>query len=170
MNKKLNSSFTMEQKEIDIYSKIIENYFEELTQEKATILKPFKKENNCEVLDYTSIIGISGVKQGSMYITASKDLIIDISKIFLGVDETTSQEEKDELLSDEILYDMAGELSNNITGNLRKHFGSDFNISIPNIITGKVKDIAFNSHIEVMCFPFNWKTHKAYFVIGLKNK
>ena len=46
------------------------NYFEEVTNEKASSGIPYIKDDEPVVLEYTGIIGISGKRKGSIYVTS----------------------------------------------------------------------------------------------------
>ena len=62
------------------------NYFEEVTDEKATAGIPYIKESEPVVLEFTGIIGISGKRKGSIYVTATGPMLTDLAKIILSYD------------------------------------------------------------------------------------
>ena len=65
------------------------NYFEEITNEKAVTGIPYLKEEEPVVLNYTGIIGISGKRKGSIYITTTGDMLKTLAKIILNLDYET---------------------------------------------------------------------------------
>jgi len=148
----------MTEQEVSVFTGIIENYFEEFTGKKAVVDKPYIKEEEKIILSCTGLIGISGKRKGTIYITAHREMLVDIAKVFLKTDE----------LDDEIVLDMIGELANTIAGNAKQHFGSDFLISIPSIIDGAPNDIRIKLELPVYVIPFFWKGQKAFVVVGIE--
>ena len=134
------------------------NYFEEVTEEKANAGIPYIKESEPVVLEYTGIIGISGKRKGSVYITASAPMLTDLAKIILSLAEVGVEEIKD----------LIGEIANIISGNVRQAYGSDFMISVPVVIEGKTKDIKLPEDIQSFVVPLTWRDYKAFLVVCLE--
>ena len=134
------------------------NYFEEVTSEKAQTGIPYLKEHERVVLDYTGIIGISGKRKGSVYITASSDMLNLLAKEILGVDVVDTED----------LKDLVGEIANIISGNVRQAYGSDFMISVPVIVEGMAKDIKMPDEVQAFVIPITWKSLKAFLVVCLE--
>jgi chemotaxis protein CheX len=134
------------------------NYFEEVTNEKAIAGIPYIKDQEPVVLEYTGIIGISGKRKGSIYITTSGEMLTTVAKIILGLEEISTDDVKD----------LAGEIANTISGNVRQAYGSDFMISVPVVVEGKAKDIKLPENIQSFVIPITWQDHKSFLVVCLE--
>lgn len=134
------------------------NYFEEVTNEKATAGIPYIKDDEPVVLEYTGIIGISGKRKGSIYVTTSETMLSSIAKVILGLDEIDKEDIKD----------LVGEIANTISGNVRQAYGSDFMISVPVVVEGKAKDIKLPDNIQSFVIPITWKEFKSFLVVCLE--
>jgi chemotaxis protein CheX len=134
------------------------NYFDEVTNEKATSGIPYIKDEEPVVLEYTGIIGISGKRKGSIYITTSGDMLKSIAKVILGLDDVSKGDIKD----------LVGEIANTISGNVRQAYGSDFMISVPVVVEGKAKDIKLPDNIQSFVIPITWKEYKSFLVVCLE--
>ena len=134
------------------------NYFEEVTNEKASAGIPYMKDDEPVVLEYTGIIGISGKRKGSVYVTSSEMMLSDIAKSILGL-KTVGKED---------IKDLVGEIANTISGNVRQAYGSDFMISVPVVIEGKAKDIKLPENIQSFVIPITWKDFKSFLVVCLE--
>lgn len=134
------------------------NYFEEVTNEKATAGIPYIKDEEPVVLEYTGIIGISGKRKGSIYVTTAEDMLKTIAKMILGLDE----------IGKEDIKDLVGEIANTISGNVRQAYGSDFMISVPVVVEGKAKDIKLPDNIQSFVIPITWHDYKCFLVVGLE--
>lgn len=137
----------------------INHYFEQVTKEISKTGMPYIKEEKEEVLDdYVAMIGISGSRKGFVYVTGKDTLFRDLLSLILKLDDPSSKQ----------LMDMAGDIANTISGNVREVFGSDFMISVPAVIEGDVHHLSLPGIDPVYVIPINWKTHEFFVVIGLK--
>ena len=134
------------------------NYFEEVTNEKAESGIPYIKDDEPVVLEYTGIIGISGKRKGSIYVTASEEMLKAIAKVILGLEDVGKEDIKD----------LIGEIANTISGNVRQAYGSDFMISVPVVVEGKAKDIKLPDNIQSFVIPITWQDHKKFLVVCLE--
>jgi chemotaxis protein CheX len=134
------------------------NYFEEVTSEKANAGIPYIKDDEPVVLEYTGIIGISGKRKGSIYVTTTEKMLSTIAKVILGMDEIGAEDIKD----------LVGEIANTISGNVRQAYGSDFMISVPVVVEGKAKDIKLPDNIQSFVIPITWKEFKSFLVVCLE--
>lgn len=142
-----------------VFIDTVNNYFYELTNEASETGLPFLKDRNQDILDdYTGMIGISGSRKGFVYVTGAQNMFSDLVKIILQIPSV----EQDQVV------DMAGEVANTVSGNVRKVFGSEFMISVPAIIEGKPKDLKLPQDIPVFVIPIKWRAYKANIVIGLE--
>jgi chemotaxis protein CheX len=150
-----------QQKELicQVFIDSVNNYFEEVTGIKSETGLPYLKDDKQQVLaHYTGMIGISGSRRGFVYVTGPKELFNDLVKIILDIDKP----------NDDQIVDMAGEVANTVSGNVRKAFGSEFMISVPAIIQGKPEDLKMQKDVPVFVIPIKWREYKAYVVIGLE--
>ena len=134
------------------------NYFQEVTNEKAVTGRPYIKDEAPVVLEYTGIIGISGKRKGSVYITAPRNMLSEIAHIILGIEDVGREDIKD----------LVGEIANIISGNVRQAYGSDFMISVPVVIEGKAKDIRLPDNIQSFVIPLTWREYKSFLVVCLE--
>ena len=134
------------------------NYFQEVTNEKAVTGIPYIKDEAPVVLEYTGIIGISGKRKGSVYITASRAMLSEIAHIILGIEDVGREDIKD----------LVGEIANIISGNVRQAYGSDFMISVPVVVEGKAKDIRLPDNIQSFVIPLTWREYKSFLVVCLE--
>ena len=148
----------MTELEIKGFIKVLTDYFLSVTGSPANMGVPFIKENNTEVFDYVAIIGISGSRKGGVYFTANKPLLEEIARHILG--ETG--------LDDATLYDLIGEMTNTISGNMRELFGSTFLISVPIILKGNIDEVVLRLKPPVYVIPIEWNGHKSHLAIGLE--
>ena len=120
---------------------------------------PYVKDKDSVVLkDCTGMIGISGNRKGFVYISGDKDMYKELIKIFTRRDDA----------SNDHILDMAGELSNVVSGNVKETYGNDFMISVPLVFEGKPNHIKFPNDVPVFVIPISWKSHEAFLVIGLE--
>ena len=148
----------MTELEIRGFIKVLTDYFLSVTGSPANMGVPFIKENNTEVFDYVAVIGISGSRKGGVYFTANRPLLEEIARHILG--ETG--------LDDATLYDLIGEMTNTISGNMRELFGSTFLISVPIILKGNIDEVVLRLKPPVYVIPIEWNGHKSHLAIGLE--
>ncbi|HOF32635.1 MAG TPA: chemotaxis protein CheX [Spirochaetota bacterium] len=148
----------MTELEIKGFIKVLTDYFLSVTGSPANMGVPFIKENSTEVFDYVAVIGISGSRKGGVYFTANRPLLEEIARHILG--ETG--------LDDATLYDLIGEMTNTISGNMRELFGSTFLISVPIILKGNIDEVVLRLKPPVYVIPIEWNGHKSHLAIGLE--
>jgi chemotaxis protein CheX len=148
----------MTETEIKNFIKVLTDYFKNVTGIEASMGVPFIKENTSEVFDYIALIGISGSRKGGIYFTADKPLLEEFAFHILG----------ERGLDDASLYDLVGEITNTIAGNMREMFGSSFLISVPIVLKGKIDEIVLRLKPPVYVIPVEWNNHKSYLAIGLE--
>lgn len=138
------------------------NHLQPLTEQK--LVKPvtgipYIKDKDTVVLkEFTGMIGISGNRKGFVYISGDKMLYKNLIKIFVRRDDPT----------DDHLLDMAGEVCNVVSGNVRETFGNNFMITTPLVFQGKPENIKFPGEVPVFVVPVSWNGHEADVVIGLE--
>ncbi len=148
----------MNENEIKAFIKVLTDYFLNVTGKPAVMGVPYVKVSTTEIYDYTAIIGISGMRKGGIYFTANRQLIEGIGAHILG----------DEVFDDDAVYDLVGEMTNVIAGNLRESFGSTFLISVPIVMKGRIEDIQLKLKPPVFIIPIEWDGHRSHLAIGLE--
>lgn len=149
----------MKQQKLNAFVDIVRHYFAQFNEE-LVIDTPYLVENDVspKLHDYTGVIGISGVKRGIVYVTASKELLNSVLKEFGEPDK-----------NDDNLIDLVGEIANTIAGNARTEFGSEFHISIPLVFKGSAQSVALPKKERSFIIPIMWKSQVGEIVICLQN-
>ncbi|KAA3613034.1 MAG: chemotaxis protein CheX [Calditrichaeota bacterium] len=147
----------MKETDLHFFIDCTNNYFDEMTKEKAVIGIPYLKDEKPLVLEFTGIIGISGKRKGSIYITSSREMLVVLTKEILSVEDVTTDDIKD----------LIGEIANTISGNVRQAYGSDFMISVPVVVEGQARDIKMPDDIQSFVIPLTWKNYNSYLVVCL---
>jgi len=114
--------------------------------------------------DVSAVIGIVGDVVGYVSVSLPEEIAKKIASIFL-------MEEKTEI--DVEVGDAIGELINMIAGSTKKLFtdkGKKFNISVPNVITGKGHTIQRPTHIICVGVKFTLDDQSFVIEIALKEK
>lgn len=148
----------MKESELKAFIKIVTSYFESITGKEAKMGVPFIKDETTEVADYTGVIGVSGARKGAIYFTAPRKLLQEFGKFILEGEE----------LDDDELYDLVGEMTNTISGNMREYFGTTFLISVPIILKGKLDNIKIKLIPPVFIIPIEWQGSHCHLAVGLE--
>ncbi|MEH6413467.1 chemotaxis protein CheX [Pseudomonas sp. CGJS7] len=143
--------------EIRVFIDAITHYFDQLTQEAATVRGAFLDDNggSVPVYDYSGQIAVSGQFRGTITVSAPRALI---RHLLLAMSEQDQ--------SDANLRDTVGELANTLAGNARKHFGSDMQISVPRTAAGAIGKGASRKRPYVIMI--SWKTYSASLVVDIE--
>ena len=143
----------------NLFIKSVENYFMHLTNTECEVSVPYLKDSGGLMLkEITGMIGISGNRRGFVYISANRGMYKDLINIFIGLDDP----------ADEDILDMAGEISNVVSGNVRANLGANFMISVPIVFEGMPNQLRLPSDLSVYIIPLKWKEHEAFVVVGLQ--
>jgi len=121
--------------------------------------KPYLKKDNAPIGDVSGLIGLTGSKNGSFCISFKKDCILEIISNMFG--------EEIEGVNEEV-EDAVGELTNMITGQVRKkiaELGTTYDAAIPSVISSKGHTIKHLSNGPCISVPFN--TRKSAFNIEI---
>jgi chemotaxis protein CheX len=112
--------------------------------------KPAIKTNQVASGDVTGLIGMTSEQaKGTLAITFSEPVILDITKRMLGEEVT---------MIDDTVTDMVGEITNMVTGGAKKSLsekGYRFDMAIPSVVAGKNHIIHHKSRGPVIIVPFN---------------
>ena len=142
----------------NLFINSVSNYFKHLTEIDSNMKVPYLKESEGLILkDFTGMIGISGSRQGFVYISANREMFEDLINMFIGIEDP----------SDEDILDMAGEISNVVAGNVRANLGANFMISVPTVFEGMPKELSIPDGVSMYVIPINWNNHEAFVVLGL---
>ena len=148
----------MEEQELRIFIDIVSQYFERQTGRLPDIGSPYLGEANAlPIYDFTGVIGISGERQGCVYFTAHRDLL---RQLLLHVGEAD--------VSDNNLCDLVGEIANTISGNARRHFGQNFMISVPVVVSGSARSIQVPKDVKAYILPLKWHKLEAAMIASLR--
>lgn len=149
----------MKSQRINTFVDIVRHYFDQFGHDELVIETPYLLENNLPQLhDYTGVIGISGVKRGVVYVTASKALLN-------GILQEIGEPNK----ADSSMIDLVGEIANTIAGNARSEFGSEFHISIPFVFKGAPQSIILPKNERSFIIPIIWQSQVGQIVICLQD-
>jgi chemotaxis protein CheX len=146
--------------QLKIFQNITLAYFAKMApQEKPPALEEaYLRFETPVLLDYTSIVHISGNYEGCLYITTTPKIL-----------ETLLGQHGEKEINDETRLDMCRELSNVLAGNASHAFGADWTISVPqSVTTDKISTLRLPSSTFIM--PFLWKDIKSFLVVGLQSK
>lgn len=145
----------MKEEELNIFIKGAMNYFKQFDGAEPVVGVPYPQHDDFVFLDYSGVIGISGLRKGCIYATATSAMLDDLIRS-MGLGEA----------DESLRLDAIGELANNIAGNAEQFFGQEFRISVPMVVTGQGHNIHLPLKIPVFTIPFEWKSHKSYLVVG----
>ncbi len=148
----------MEAQDLTVFVDGLANYFASTTGTEAQIGTPFLIKDVTEyIADYTGVIGISGTMKGAIFFSASRRMMMHVLN---GMGLISSQDSK--------LMDLVGEICNTVSGNARKDFGEDFNISVPVTLQGKPDDMSVSEVVNIYVIPIEWKEQRANLIVNLE--
>ncbi|MCE0497143.1 MAG: chemotaxis protein CheX [Methylacidiphilales bacterium] len=150
----------MNAEQLKIFQNITLAYFSKVaTEEKKPVLQEaYLKFDAPVLLDYTSVVFISGNYEGCLYLTTTT-----------GVLEELLARHGEGEINEKTRLDMCRELSNVLAGNASLAFGADWTISVPQSITAdQISTLQLPPSTFIM--PFLWKEIESYLVVGLKSK
>jgi chemotaxis protein CheX len=148
----------MEEQQLRVFVEGATNYFREGLGERAEVGIPYLIDEDQPIVhEFTGIIGVTGERRGSVYLTARKPMLAAIlARMRIA------------LTSDENLCDLAGEIANTVAGNAQKAFGSRFHISPPLVVQGSDSRIKLVRKVKSYAIPINWQGHMATLVVSLQ--
>ncbi len=134
-------------------------YFHGLVDRTTEIGAPYLMARDQPVIsDYTGIISIDGARHGLIYFTAPSAML---RHVLLANGEVQA--------STELMADIVGEVANTISGNARKHFGSEFQISVPTVHRGAGAAQALYLAERSFLIPISWRQYQAALVVSLQD-
>lgn len=125
------------------------------------VIHPAYLENpaSAPVDDYSAMIGISGKYRGCVYFTAPRSLLAPL------LDRLGERGGEDRLCAD-----LAGEITNTISGNARRQLGSGFMISVPLLLKGRPSEVLFPRGVDCFVVPIEWQGHRARLVFAIRRE
>lgn len=147
----------MDEKRVQIFVNGARDYFSVMSDTPAEIGAPYLSESiENDLLDFTGIIGISGLCHGRIYFTAPSAMLRHIL-VAMG-----------ELHSDRAyMADMVGEATNTLSGNSRRDLGQDFVISPPTVIEGIPQKDHLPNNLRSLVIPITWRKYRASLVLSV---
>lgn len=148
----------MNESELRVFIEGATLYFNQVSEEPVEVGTPYLCERErCAASDYTGIIGISGVRQGSVYFTAPRVLL---RHLLLSLGEPNTGAEH--------IADLVGEVANTISGNARRGFGPEFMVSVPVVCQGAPEQFKLPDGARPVVIPLAWRSYRASLVINLQ--
>jgi chemotaxis protein CheX len=148
----------LEERDIRTFVQGTTHYFEVAAQQTASVGSPYLVTQGLpEMSDYTGIISVSGRRNGIVYFSAPRGML---TVLLMKMNESN--------VSHENLCDLVGEVANTISGNVRRDFGKDFQISVPAVRSGAGPPMELPAACRPVVIPINWRSHVARLVVCLK--
>ena len=143
--------------EVRVFVDGVLNYFDTTVQQTAECGTPYLALNNSpETSDYTGMIRISGKRDGLVFFTAPKSMLC---VMLMRMHETD--------MGHHNLCDLVGEIANTLSGNARRDFGHQFNISVPAVVHGRRSTVEYPPNTHPIVIPIAWRTYHARLVVCL---
>ncbi|MCC7516280.1 MAG: chemotaxis protein CheX [Pseudomonadales bacterium] len=148
----------MKDAELQIFVDSLRYYFATNIGGELTVQQAYHTESTgTPASEYTGIIGVSGDKQGCIYLTAPRDML---GQVLLAMGEPE--------IDESLFNDVIGEITNTVSGNARKVLGPGFMISVPIVVTGRPEHIHFPRNYDIGVVPFTWNGYQASLVVCLQ--
>src|SRR5882672_3694258 len=129
--------------EIGVFVEGVLNYFSTAVQQGAQCGTPHLALNDKpDLAEYTGVIQVSGKRTGLVAFTAPKSML---SVMLMRMQETD--------MSHENLCDLVGEIANTLAGNARRDFGHQFQISVPEVVSGRGGALAYPAQGRPIVIP-----------------
>lgn len=145
----------MKAEKLNVFVESVMAFFGQVDEKLEEIGTPYLNPNSTPIaFDYSGVITITGPLQGSVYVSASSDMLREIL-MRMGEPDTSLA----------LLKDLVGEIANTVSGNARQEFGSNFIISPPKAVVGVPNSKFLPKEKRSYVIPFEWHGYKA--VIGI---
>jgi chemotaxis protein CheX len=147
----------MDEKDIQALISGTVNFFGTLVDSSAEVLAPYLvPDEGVLLMDYTGVIDVAGVRTGSIYFTSPGALLR-----YILVKHGRTQ------IDESFMADVVGEVANTISGNARRVFGHEFEISVPRVLTGKDAHKQLKLGARAFIVPIAWRQYQAALVVSL---
>jgi chemotaxis protein CheX len=144
--------------ELKVFIDAVTHFFLHLTSEPATIRAAYLAEADMPRFDYTGLITLSGKFRGCVYFSAPRRMVQDL---LIRLHEPDTCEAN--------LLDAVGEVTNTISGNARRHFGNQLEISVPITIRGAAERIRPSLRTRPFAILLHWQRYEAVVVVDLES-
>ena len=121
--------------------------------------KPYLKKDDVAYGDVSSVVGLTGHKNGNFSISFDEPCIISLASAIFGEEFTELNNE---------VADVVGELANMVSGKARQELellGYLFHGSIPTVFTGKNHEVKHMTEGPKIGIPFQIENHRFTFEI-----
>ena len=71
-------------------------------------------------------------------------------------------------MSHENLCDLVGEITNTLSGNARRDFGQQFQISVPAVLSGRDGKLDYPKTGRPIIIPIEWRNYHARLIVCLQ--
>jgi chemotaxis protein CheX len=143
--------------EVGVFVDGVLHYFDTAVNQAAVCGTPFlSMQSDPEISDFTGLIRIEGRRRGLVLFTAPKSML---SVMLMRMQETD--------MSHENLCDLVGEIANTLSGNARRDFGHQFNISVPSVLSGRSSTVEYPAATRPIVIPIDWRNYHARLVVCL---
>jgi chemotaxis protein CheX len=147
----------LNESEVSVFVDGVLNYFSSAVNHAAVCGTPFLAlDEPPEISDYTGMIRIDGKRNGLVLFTAPKTML---SVMLMRMQEPD--------MCHENLCDLVGEIANTLSGNVRRDFGSQFNISVPEVLSGRDGQVSYPAAARPIVIPIDWRNYHARLVVCL---
>jgi chemotaxis protein CheX len=144
--------------EVSVFLEAVLNYFSTSVQQAAVCGTPFLAIDKIpELSDFTGTIHISGKYSGLVAFTAPKSMLC---VMLMRMQETDMCQEN--------LCDLVGEIANTLSGNARRDFGHQFNISVPTVTIGRKNRLELPDGARPIVIPIGWRNYSSSLVVHLQ--
>jgi chemotaxis protein CheX len=144
--------------EVGVFLDSVLNYFSTTVQQAAVCGTPYLAIDKVpELSDFTGAIKISGKYQGLVAFTAPKSMLC---VMLMRMQETD--------MCHENLCDLVGEIANTFSGNARRDFGHQFNISVPSVSVGRKNSLELPEGARPIVIPIAWRNYSSSLVVYLQ--
>ena len=144
--------------EVGVFVTGVLHYFGTTVQQAAQCGTPhLALSERPEISDYTGVVQVSGKRTGLVAFTAPKSML---SVMLMRMQETD--------MSHENLCDLVGEVANTLSGNARRDFGQQFQISVPSILAGREHSIEYPQACRPIVIPIEWRNYHARLIVCLQ--
>jgi chemotaxis protein CheX len=143
--------------EVAVFVDGVLNYFSTTVQQTAQCGTPhLALGERPEISDYTGVIQVTGRRTGMVAFTAPKSML---SVMLMRMQETD--------MSHENLCDLVGEIANTLSGNARRDFGQQFQISVPAVLSGRSSQLEYPAATRPIVIPIDWRNYHARLIVCL---
>ena len=134
------------------------HYFEVSARQPVAVGSPYLvTDGPPAVHEYVGVIGVSGKRKGAVCFTAPRSMLM---VLLMRMNETDTSEAN--------MKDLIGEVANTISGNARRDFGKDFEITVPTVVSSENGKFAPPVSARPFVIPLNWRSHSAKLIVCLE--